>query len=170
MRVSQREFGEMVRRHQSMVFSIAVHMIRDWNAAEDIAQDVFLAMHQSLGAIDSEAHLVSWLRRVACQRAIDHCRKQRYRRHSALELVPEPAAVLTRADPLERDLLWRMVNRLPPRSRAIVVLRYQEDLAPPEIAAVLDLPLATVKSQLHRALGVLRLRMEGCAKGKGALQ
>ncbi len=92
MKASSRQFSEFVQRHQSMVFSIALHMLRDWPAAEDIAQDVFLALHQNLNAIDSEAHLVSWLRRVTCQRAIDHCRKQKYRRHGALETMPEPAA------------------------------------------------------------------------------
>lgn len=167
MRATEREFGHLIERHQSMVFSIALHMLRDRPAAEDIAQDVFLALHQNLGGLESEAHVVSWLRRVACQRSIDHCRKQRYRRHGSLEMMPEPAVAAEAPDAFLHTRLWQQVSRLPARARAIVVLRYQEDLAPPEIAALMDVPLATVKSQLHRSLAVLRNRVAGT---KGALR
>ncbi len=160
MRATDRDFGNFVERHQSMVFSIALHMLRDWNAAEDIAQDVFLSLYQNLDGIETEPHMVSWLRRVACQRAIDYCRRQRYRRHGSLEVVPEPAAPRqSPADPFLNALLWKQVSRLPPRARAMVVLRYQEDMAPGEIATVMEVPLATVKSQLHRSLTVLRSRV-----------
>ena len=62
-------------------------------------------------------------------------------------------------------LLRRMVASLPPRSRMIVVLRFQEEMEPGEIAATMDIPLGTVKSNLHRALSVLRGKMERESKG-----
>jgi RNA polymerase sigma-70 factor (ECF subfamily) len=168
MRAGQREFADIVRRHQAMVFSIAYHMVRDGAAAEDIAQDVFLQLHQHLAAIESESHMVSWLRRVACQRSIDQCRKRKLRAHPALELVPEPAAARDTADPMLAALLGRMVGSLPPKARAVVVLRYQEDMDPSDIAAMLDVPIATVKSQLHRSLAILRARLERRTECKGA--
>ncbi|MDX1983209.1 MAG: sigma-70 family RNA polymerase sigma factor [Bryobacteraceae bacterium] len=168
MRAGQREFGEIVRRHQAMVFSIAHHMLRDATAAEDVAQDVFLQLHQHLAAIESEPHMISWLRRVACQRSIDQCRKRKLRTHPGLEHLPEPAAPRDGRDPMLAALLEKLVGSLPPRARAVVVLRYQEDLDPSEIAAMLEVPVATVKSQLHRSLTILRARLERKTVCKGA--
>lgn len=161
------EFGDIVRRHESMVYSIALHMLRDAPAAEEVAQEVFLQLYQNLSGIASDLHLVRWLRRVACQRTIDQSRKRRLRLHPSLEETPEPAAPEVHADPLLSALLSRELASLPPRARAVVVLRYQEDMDPSEIAALLEIPVATVKSQLHRSLEVLRIRMQRKTEPRG---
>jgi hypothetical protein len=83
-------FGAIVRRHQSMVFSIALHALRNPTAAEDLAQEVFLELYRSLGRIESETHTVAWLRRVTSHRCIDELRRARHRRELAVEVLPDP--------------------------------------------------------------------------------
>jgi RNA polymerase sigma-70 factor (ECF subfamily) len=162
-------FAGLVREHQAMVFSIAYHFLRDRARAEDLAQDVFLHLHRNLRAIQSSAHLVYWLRKVTGHRCIDESRRQKLRPRMSLteylERAPEPAARIAVADPLLAGVLRRLVAGLPARSRMIVILRFQEELEPAEIAEMLDIPLGTVKSNLHRSLALLRGKLERERKG-----
>jgi RNA polymerase sigma-70 factor (ECF subfamily) len=162
-------FADIVREHQAMVFSIAYHFLRDRSLAEDLAQDVFLHLHKNLRAIQSPAHLLYWLRKVTGHRCIDHARRQKLRPRISLteylERAPEPAASFQTADPLLAEVLRRLIARLPERSRMIVILRFQEDLEPAEIAGMMDIPLGTVKSNLHRSLALLRGKLERERKG-----
>jgi RNA polymerase sigma-70 factor, ECF subfamily len=77
----------------------------------------------------------------------------------SLENAPEPVALTPAGDPLLGTALKKLVAALPEKSRAIVVLRYQEDLNPAEIARILGIPVGTVKSQLQRALALLREKL-----------
>ena len=86
-------FAEIVREYQSMVFSLAYHFLRDRAVAEELSQEVFLALHQRLGEIQSGAHLVYWLRRVTTNRSIDQLRRQKARPQISLEEVLEPPSV-----------------------------------------------------------------------------
>ena len=74
--------------------------------------------------------------------------------------VAEPAAAAQESDPWLREWLGQKIAALPLMPRTVIVLRYQEDLGPEEIAELLGMPLATVKSHLQRALKVLRLRAQ----------
>jgi RNA polymerase sigma-70 factor (ECF subfamily) len=152
------EFGELVRRHQSMVYSLAWRFLRDRGLAEEVAQEVFLSLHRNLRSIQSSAHAVSWLRKVTAQRAIDEGRRRRPA--VALELVAEPAAGEAARDPMLAETLRRLVASLPEAPRMVMVLRYQEDLDPSEIAETLSMPLGTVKSHLQRSLALLREKLE----------
>jgi RNA polymerase sigma-70 factor, ECF subfamily len=154
------EFEELVRANQSMVFSLAYHFLHDRAAAEEVAQEAFLALHRNLDRIDSARHAVFWLRKVTVQRAIDEARRRK--RHAALDLaeMPEPASGAVAGDVFRDEMLRRMVASLPDAARAVMVLRYQEDLDPAEIADVLEMPLGTVKSHLHRSLALLREKLE----------
>jgi len=158
-------FAGIVREHQSLVFSIACHYVRDRATAEELAQEVFLHLFRNLGTIESPQHLLNWLRRVTVQRSIDQTRRARYRPKSGLDTAPEPVAAPEHRDPLMSVMLQKLVGALPERARAVVVLRYQEDLEPSEIADILELPVGTVKSSLHRALGLLRGKLERAGKG-----
>jgi RNA polymerase sigma-70 factor (ECF subfamily) len=154
------DFGELVRRHQSMVYSIAWRFLRDRGLAEEVAQEVFLSLHRNLRRIESPAHAVSWLRKVAAQRAIDEGRKRLRRPGIGLELVAEPVAGGTARDVMLGETLRRLVATLPEAPRMVMVLRYQEDLDPSEIAETLSMPLSTVKSHLQRSLALLREKLE----------
>ena len=152
------DFETLVHRHQAMVFSIALHFLHDRSAAEELAQDVFLQLHRHLEALQSADHVTFWLRRVTTHRCIDYSRRRRFR-FLRLDGVPEPAADATVSDLLLSRRLRTLVGELPAPARMAVVLRYQEDLTPEEIARVLDRPVATVKSQLQRALKTLREKL-----------
>jgi RNA polymerase sigma-70 factor (ECF subfamily) len=117
---------------------------------------VFFSLHRNLHQIESPAHAAAWLRKVAAQRAIDEGRRRSRRPQVALEDVGEPAAGAKPSDPLLSDLLRKLVATLPEAPRMVMVLRYQEDLDPAEIAAALEMPVATVKSHLQRSLAMLR--------------
>jgi RNA polymerase sigma-70 factor (ECF subfamily) len=154
------DFGDLVRAHQSMVFSLAWHFLHDRDAAEEVAQEVFLALHRNMGSIQSGDHAVFWLRKVAVQRSIDEARRRRRRPMIALESVAEPAAAdRGPGDPLLAGLLRRLVATLPEAPRSVMILRYQEDLDPSEIARVLEMPVGTVKSHLQRSLALLREKL-----------
>lgn len=152
-------FAEIVREHQSMVFSLAYYFMRDREVAEDLAQEVFLDLHQNLSSIQSAAHLTFWLRKVTSHRCIDQARRQKARPQVSLEDVPEPVAATESSDPFLSERLRRVVAALPEKPRMVVLLRYQEDLDPAEIAEVLEMPVNTVKSHLRRSLAMLREKL-----------
>jgi RNA polymerase sigma-70 factor (ECF subfamily) len=140
-------FEALVREHQSMVYSIALHFLRDPALAEELAQDVFVELYRALPSLDSADHVTNWLRRAR-------------RSAVALDDVPEPATAPQTADPLMARLLAKLTATLPEKARAVVILRYAEDLEPSEIAGVLDMPVNTVKSHLQRSLAMLREKLE----------
>lgn len=153
-------FRELIRTYQDTVYSLALRMLKVPEDAEELAQDVFVSAHRHLDRIASEAHLLFWLRRTVCHRAID-----RLRRRPAFPLVSladaaEPTTADSGADPLLERCLRDLVLRLPPIPRVVVLLRYQDDLDPPQIARTLGVPLNTVKSHLKRSLALLRRRYE----------
>jgi RNA polymerase sigma-70 factor (ECF subfamily) len=147
-----------------MVFSLAYHLLHDRAAAEEVAQEAFLALHRSLARIASPEHAVFWLRKVAVQRSIDEGRRRARRPVVALG-DRTPVAADRPADPLLSQTLRRLVASLPDVPRSVMVLRYQEDLDPSEIAELLDMPVSTVKSHLQRSLALLREKLE--RKGVG---
>ena len=149
-------FAALVRRHQSMVFSLALHALRSRAAAEDLAQEVFLELYRSLPRLESPAHVLSWLRRVTSHRCIDELRRLRHRMELPMEGVRERGAPPPAQDPFLEARLQQLVAGLPPRARMVVLLRYQEELEPLEIAETLDMPVNTVKSHLRRSIAVLR--------------
>jgi len=153
----QPDFEQLVDQHQSMVFSIALRMTGDRGLAEEIAQDVFLELDRSLERFDSPEHVLFWLRRVAISRSTDALRRRKVRCMDLWVEFEEGHGSLSqhKASPLSSRLEGLLAS-LPEPQRAALTLRYQEDLTPEEIAETLDAPLATVKSNLHRGLKLLR--------------
>lgn len=152
-------FSQIMLEHQAMVFSLAYHFLQNRAAAEDLTQEVFFGLYQNLHTIRSSAHLKRWLRQVTSRRCIDQGRRARLWRFLSLTDAPEPAAEIRMADPALTRRLQTLVATLPPKLRMTVLLRYQEDLEPSEIAAVLDVPLNTVKSNLRRSLELLHKKL-----------
>jgi RNA polymerase sigma-70 factor (ECF subfamily) len=152
-------FDVLVHEHQAMVFSLAYHFLHDRALAEEVAQEVFLSLHRNLASVQSATHALFWLRQATVRRAIDETRRRRRRSQVALEEVPEPAAGASRRDPMLGEALRRLIAALAEDARMVMVLRYQEDLDPSEIAELLAMPLATVKSHLHRSLAILREKL-----------
>jgi RNA polymerase sigma-70 factor (ECF subfamily) len=153
--VAESDFTEIVRRHQAMVYSIALHFLADPAAAEELAQDVFLQLHANLGRLKSGDHMKFWLRKVTGHRCIDF-RRRRSLPQVSLDEAPESAAPTQTEDPMLSRRLRQLVASLPEKPRLIVILRYQEDMNAEDIAEVLAMPVATVKSHLQRSLAMLR--------------
>ena len=151
--IAESDFEEIVRRHQSMVFSIALHFLGDRSAAEELAQDVFLQLHANLSSLKSEAHRTFWLRKVTAHRCIDYRRRRKLPQVS-LDDAPELAASSKTSDPFLGRKLRQFVASLPVKARLVIILRYPED-----IAQALAMPLFTVKSHLQRSLATLREKL-----------
>lgn len=158
-------FTALVRGHQSMVFSIAYHFLRDRAHAEDIAQEVFLRLSGRFASLESPEHLRFWLRKVTSRLCIDEIRRRPPRMLARLEEVPEPASEPHQADVLVSEHLRRLVAGLPEAARMTIILRYQEEMEPAEIAEVLNESVHTVKSRLQRALATLREGFEPLGEG-----
>ena len=151
-------FVEAVETHKAMVYSILWHFLRDRSLAEELAQDVFLELHRNWRSLKSAKHLTFWLRRATTHRAIDVVRKRRTQAETSLEESGEPTMLERVHDSLLSSYLERMVASLPPKSRMMIVLRYQEEMDVEEIAGVLGMKVSTVKTQIFRALELLRAK------------
>jgi RNA polymerase sigma-70 factor (ECF subfamily) len=151
-------FAEAVEAQKSMVFSIAWNFLRDRSAADEIAQEVFLELYRRWHQIQSREHLVFWLRKVASHRCLDAVRKRKLRPETSLEESAEPTALERVHDPMLSTYLARMVASLPEKQRVAIILRYQEGMEPEEISEVLGIHVSTVKSQIARALEMLRAK------------
>lgn len=162
----RRAYAEIVRRYQHRVYTLCLRWIGDERTAEDVAQDVFLALFRSLDEFRGDAQLSTWIYRVA----VNHCKNRRLyqkrratERHEPLEGNPrddEPAREIAHPGPgtdaplftTEAERLVRAaLEQLDDETRSIIVMRDVEDLSYEEIADILDLPRGTVKSRLHRA-------------------
>ena len=153
------DFDELVREHQSMVFSVCYHFLHHRELAEEVAQEVFLSLHRHIRDLQSSAHALNWLRKVAVQRSFDAARRRKRRPQVELAQVAEPSVPAAPGDPMLGEVLRRLIATLAEAPRAVMILRYQEDLDPAEIAKVLDMPIGTVKSHLQRSLALLREKL-----------
>ncbi len=123
-------------------------MVGDAAAAEDIAQESFLAAVRALDRFDRRRPFGPWLHRIVVNRAIDWARARSLRRELDVDAVAEPAA----PEPERVGELTRVLTELGPEHRAVIVLRYVLEYTPGEIADLLDLPRGTVNSRLRRGL------------------
>ena len=159
-------FHTLVERHRPMVYRVAYQFAGNHHDADDIAQEVFIKVFQSLARFRRDAQFTSWLYRIAMNACIDHRRRQTphlvHRETGDQDLVLESAAA---ADPDPEDCaagaelglaLQAAIDKLPPRQRLIFVMRHHEGLKLHEIASALGLQDGTVKRQLHSAVHRLR--------------
>jgi RNA polymerase sigma-70 factor (ECF subfamily) len=155
----QPDLERLLDEHQSMVFSLALRMTGDRGLAEEIAQDVFLELDEHLGKIKSPEHARFWLRQVAMNRSTDALRRRKVRGLDLwVELEDGHAMRPDERSSAVGARLEHLMTTLPEAQRAALILRYQEDMLPDEIASALDAPVATVKSHLQRGLKLLRAK------------
>lgn len=169
-------FHTLVERHRPMVYRVAYQYAGNHHDADDIAQEVFIKVFQSLARFRQDAQFTSWLYRIAMNACIDHQRRQSphvLRRDTAdpdlaMQTAPEPAPGPEQvAAGAELGIaLEAAIGALPPRQRLIFVMRHHEGLKLHEIASALGLQDGTVKRQLHSA--VHRLRKVLAAHGMAA--
>jgi RNA polymerase sigma-70 factor (ECF subfamily) len=145
----------LFREHWPRAYRAAYLVVHDAAAAEDIAQEAFLAAIRSLDRFDRRRPFGPWLHRIAVNRAIDWARAAKLRAETDEQDVAAPP------DPPARDeRLLPALAELDPDQRAVIVLRYLLEYTPGEIADLLDLPRGTVNSRLRRGLDRLKERLE----------
>jgi RNA polymerase sigma-70 factor (ECF subfamily) len=169
----RRALGELYERHRRRVFNVAYRVLGDWNGAQDLAQEVFLHLADRIGSFRGEATLTSWLYRVTVNRAIDSRRRDARRPAWKVGEGPIDEEVRRPADPAQpvpppealdraeraREV-HRALQRVSPKLRAILVLRYVEGLSYDELREVLGCSLGTVKSRLSRAHAAFQRAMD----------
>jgi RNA polymerase sigma-70 factor (ECF subfamily) len=158
---SEEAFETLVRRYQDRIFRLALSILGYGNEseAEDITQEVFVVLFQTLHKFRHESAFSTWFYRMARNRIIDHQRRiVRRASRTSDEVPPSLAAPETAADPLSatinsrrRELLLLLIDQLPEMQRITLRLYYWQDQSTDEIAALLELKPNTVKSHLFRA-------------------
>jgi RNA polymerase sigma-70 factor (ECF subfamily) len=144
---------QLFRRHWPAAHRAAYLVVHDATAAEDIAQEAFLAAIRALDRFDRRRPFGPWLHRIVVNRSIDWARARALRREVAVEAAPDTGATALGDGP-SRDIVTALAA-LSPDHRAVVVLRYLLDFTPGEIADALEIPRGTVNSRLRRALNGL---------------
>ena len=142
---------QLFRLHWPQAYRAALVVVGDAAAAEDIAQESFLAAVRALDRFDRRRPFGPWLHRIVVNRAIDWARARTLRREIGVDGFAEPAAV-EREDCGRANELAAALAGLGVEQRAVIVLRYLLDYTPGEIAELLDLPRGTVNSRLRRGL------------------
>jgi len=148
----------LFRAHWPAAYRAAWFVVRDEQAAEDIAQEAFLAAVAALDRFDRRRPLAPWLKTIVARRAIDALRARNVRREvgdAALEVLPAPERAEDSGD------LGDALATLPDDQRTVVVLRHVLELTPGEIARLIDVPRGTVNSRLRRGLDALEQWAEG---------
>ncbi len=156
-RGSGEAFAELFRRHWPRAHRAAWLVLHDATAAEDVAQEAFLAAVRALDRFDRRRPFGPWLHRIVVNRAIDYARARELRREVA-DAGIEPA-VVDRPDAPGDDVLAALAA-LPPDQRAVIVMRHLLGFTPGEIASALGLPRGTVNSRLRRGLDGLQAEVE----------
>lgn len=170
-------FRELIRRYERPVFSVIYRMVRDRELAEDLAQDTFIKVLNALGKYDPSYKFSSWIFKIAHNTTIDHLRKKEL---DTLSLDGSPhartaeQAEATSFTPADTGLdparytesqqigseIEAAIDQLRPQYREAILLWHVEGRPYDEIADIMDLPLGTVKTYIHRGRNELREKLE----------
>ena len=170
-------YQELIRRYERPVFALIYRMVRDRETAEDLAQETFIKVLNAIGTYRPEFKFSSWVFKIANNTAIDHLRRKELDTlslegspHATTPEGVEATALQVSANeesPLETveavelgGEIERAIAQLRPEYRSCILLRHVEGRAYEEIAEMLDLPLGTVKTYIHRARHELRLALQ----------
>ncbi|MTD31234.1 RNA polymerase sigma factor SigW [Planomicrobium sp. YIM 101495] len=165
-------YAEIVELYQHQLYQICYRMLGNKHEAEDIAQEAFTRAYVNLHTFDQNRKFSTWLFRIATNLCIDRIRKkkpshyldQEVRGTESLDMYSQ----IANDNPLPEEELMQMevqervqyeISRLPDKYRAAIVLKYIEELPLAEISEILDLPLGTVKTRIHRGREALRKQL-----------
>ncbi|CAN5690044.1 RNA polymerase sigma factor SigW [soil metagenome] len=173
---SEKAYRELLGRYQRPVFSLVYRMVRDRELAEDIAQETFVKVFNHLGSYNPKYKFSSWIFKIASNLAIDHLRKKEPQtisldgsRHAttAEQIEATSITVESRDENPEQFLeakelgaeIEQAIGRLRPDYRTAILLRHVEGRPYEEIAEIMDVPLGTVKTYIHRARTELKVSL-----------
>lgn len=154
-------FGKLVEFYRGRIFAVAYGIVGRREDAEDIAQDTFIKAYKAISALKAEEAFYGWLVRIAVNTSINYKKGAKDKQFVPIDYVAElfyqgetPEAAAERRE--GEAMMAKLLAELPPEHRAVLVLREIEGLAYDEIAAMLDIPLGTVKSRINHARDKLR--------------
>ncbi len=153
------EFEEYMAARQPSLLRTAYLLTGDRHSAEDLVQTSLAKLYLSWDKVQRRELVDGYVRRIMVNEHNSLWRRAWKRREVSTDTLPDHTGVDDRHDLGERSALWEFVQTLPRRQRAVVVLRYYEDLSEAEIAGILGISVGTVKSQCSRALAALRERV-----------
>ena len=158
-------FAALVRATYDDTYTLAYRLTGNEEDARDVVQETYLRAYRSIDRFRGEAKITTWLYRITANCASTQLGSRRRHRHESLDLTVEPADVTPASDPLDRAVAADLratvetaIAELPPRLRAVVVLRDVYDLPHDAIAAELGITETAAKVRLHRARRALRAR------------
>lgn len=162
-------FEELVDHFKNLVFALIARAVADRARAEDLAQDVFLRVHRGLPYFRGEARLSTWIYRIAVNVCMQDKTDRQTRERAAQISLDDPDARLRAPSAVDRqftdielrDRLEKAIRQLPSHYRVLIAGHYLQGLQYEDLAEAMQLPLGTVKTQLHRAKRQLRELLEG---------
>jgi RNA polymerase sigma-70 factor (ECF subfamily) len=168
----QNAFGEIVEIYKDKVFQLAYRMLGNRHEAEDIAQEAFIRAYVNIQSYNINLKFSTWLYRIATNLCIDRIRKKKPDYYLDAEVAGTdgltmysqiPSKTSLPEDDVEslelQDTIQRAISKLPEKYRSVIVLKYIEELSLNEISEILDMPLGTVKTRIHRGRETLRKQL-----------
>ncbi len=161
----QDAFAQLVQRHQRRVFNLVFRMLQQYEEANEITQETFLAAWQGLPTFRGDSRFSTWLYRIA----YNCCLKQleQRRRDKALQLAMQTEQISAHEqinNELEahdcQSLVREHLSMLPAKYRIVLVLRHLQDMTYEEMAEILTMPIGTIKTHLFRARNLLKERLQ----------
>lgn len=170
-RLKQGEPGaidEVVRTYQKPLYSFIVRMVENRETADDVFQETWVRVIRHVGSFRGDSRFTTWLFQIALNQCRNVMRKQSRRSFVDIEDVSQSLAVEPEVDAdriLAATKVKKMLASLPVKMREVLILRYYHDKSEQEIAEIIDAPVGTVKSRIHRATSMLRDKMEAFQPG-----
>ena len=158
----QHAYAKIVQRYRSPVTALAYRMVRDYDEAADIAQDVFVKMAKNIDRYDDTRKFYTWLYRITVNASIDHIRRNQRHEHESLESLPdleqrpETGPEMAYLRQRLRQEIQEATDKLNDKQRSAFVLRDIGQRKVDDVAGILDMPEATVRWYLHRARSRVR--------------
>ena len=169
----QRAFAEIVELYKDKIFHLAYRMLNNRHEAEDIVQETFLRVYKNLDRYDENQKFSTWIYRIGTNLCIDRLRKRKpsysldadmndqegmdgYSMIPSDDRSPETEMLLSET----QRIIHESIESLPAKYKTIMLLRYIQDLSLQEISEVLDLPVTTIKTRVHRGREFLRKKLE----------
>lgn len=165
----QNAYAEIVELYKDKVFQLCFRMLGNRHEAEDMAQEAFIRAYVNIASFNINLKFSTWLYRIATNLCIDRIRKKKPDYYLDAEVSGTdgltmysqiPANTVSPEDEVEsielQEVIQREITKLPEKYRSVIVLKYIEELSLNEISEILDMPLGTVKTRIHRGREALR--------------
>jgi RNA polymerase sigma-70 factor (ECF subfamily) len=160
-------FETLVRRHEKTIFNLVYRMLGDTEEAAEVSQEVFLSAYRAAGQFRGDANFSTWLYRIAINHASTRRKTLNNRQRKVVPIESADSLHDPQPGPLEileqqeiREKVQVALNQLEPDDAAVILLRDLQDVSYNEVAHVLEIPVGTVKSRLHRARQALKSRLK----------